>query len=944
MKKLSYQELEEKIKQLELSNCLLEKSPIIKFLWKKNGSCLVESVSANVKAVFGYSADELLSGKIHYNELIHPDDLPRVVAEMKENSQFSPYSFVHQPYRIITKSGEIKWLNDVTLIRRGENNEITHYEGLVSDITEQKELEQKLRKQNAEYAILNKKYETQNRELQIAKKNAEESNERLRSITESTIDVIFVIDKFGKIVFLSKQIEDLLGYKLEELVGKSFTRFVLKKEIPHYFFKLSDIFRNKEVRNFITYIPHKSGKLIHVEISGKLTRYNGQLAGQGMVRDISEREATKKMLLQSEEKLREAQKIAHIGFWFWDIKTGKLTWSEEEYNIFGLPVGTVITNSIFQNYVHKDDTKLLEAAYNEILKGKVYDIKFRIVVNGKIKWLHETARMQFDDNHNPLSASGITYDITKVMANEEKLKKQNEEYAALNEEYQAQNEIISKAKTQIERSEQKFKTFTNQSADGITVADLEGNYVFVNPAFCKMSGYTEAELLQMTVFDMKAPEQSYQSFYDSKIRTKGVVSRVNLIRKDGTEYFTEIIGKIISIGNSDFVFGTIRDITDKVKAEQELIIAKERAEESNRLKTEFLNNMSHEIRTPMNGILGFSEFLSTPNLSEERRRYFVQIIQNSGNQLLSIIDDILEISKLETKQVSVSEDEICLNDFLLELFSVFDIRAKENKIPLYFEKGLSDHAATLRTDKTKLHKIVSNLLENALKFTASGYVKLAYRLKDKQIQIYVEDTGIGISTDKQELIFERFSQADKELSRNFGGLGLGLSIAKENAELLGGNITLESEKGKGSTFFVNIPYKPVNFDETSQKGNKQPEQTVLIAEDEEINFLYIDILINNFEQEIKTLHAKNGVEAVEMCKQRSEIKLVLMDIKMPLMNGYTATKLIKEFRPDLPIVVQTAYSTKADEDKAELAGCDAFLSKPIQENVLNELLAKYLIN
>ncbi len=223
--------------------------------------------------------------------------------------------------------------------------------------------------------------------------------------------------------------------------------------------------------------------------------------------------------------------------------------------------------------------------------------------------------------------------------------------------------------------------------------------------------------------------------------------------------------------------------------------------------------MSHEIRTPMNGILGFSSFLDDNDLSIDKRKYYVSIIQNSGNQLLRIIDDIIEISKLETKQVTAIENPTCINDLFLEQFSIFDIKAKQLQIPLYLSKPLNDKESTIYTDSVKLIKIMSNLLENSLKFTHEGHIDFGYKREGSNIHFFVKDTGIGVNEDMHNSIFERFSQEEKELSRNKGGLGLGLSIAKENAELLGGTISLKSKKGEGATFTVTIPYKPVYIDD-----------------------------------------------------------------------------------------------------------------------------------
>lgn len=355
--------------------------------------------------------------------------------------------------------------------------------------------------------------------------------------------------------------------------------------------------------------------------------------------------------------------------------------------------------------------------------------------------------------------------------------------------------------------------------------------------------------------------------------------------------------------------------------------------------------MSHEIRTPMNGIMGFAEMLQENNLPHDRIKFYSNIVYNSGKQLLRIIDDILEISKLETKQVKVYETKFCLNDFMLELFSIFQIKAKEKKLSLYLKNGLVDSSSGVLTDKAKLNKILSNLIENAIKYTNNGYVEIGYKVVNQRLEIFVKDTGIGIAKGNHDIIFERFSQEDNSIVEKDGGLGLGLAIVKENTELLEGTVELESLKGKGTTFFVNIPYKPAVTSSCKQIETTDLESDnsikTLIAEDEEVNFLFLEALLLSFDIDFKIFHAKNGIEAVELSKKYN-FDIILMDIKMPEMNGYDATGIIKKLFPELPIIAQTAYSTIDDIQLALDAGCDDFISKPIDKNKMLKILSKYI--
>jgi signal transduction histidine kinase/CheY-like chemotaxis protein len=347
---------------------------------------------------------------------------------------------------------------------------------------------------------------------------------------------------------------------------------------------------------------------------------------------------------------------------------------------------------------------------------------------------------------------------------------------------------------------------------------------------------------------------------------------------------------------------------------QEILASKQRAEQSDMLKTAFLQNLSHEIRTPLNGIIGFSDLLRDPDISVEDRSYYTEIIIERGWQLTSIINDILTISSLETKQEQLYKEVFNLNTLLRNQIAVFSGQAAEKGIELVLTTHLEESRAELLADKTKLGQVLNNLFTNAIKFTAKGRIELSCRLQDNELKFCLQDTGPGIGKEKLNLIFDRFVQADDTIRRTYGGTGLGLSICKGFVELMGGSIWVESEPGQGSVFCFTMPYFP---------AIKQPEftlpavkslapakkMTILVAEDEEYNFIYIEALLTKLG--VNILRAYTGKQAIEICKA-DDVDLVLMDIKMPEMNGYEATMKIREFHPHLPIIAQTAYAEKSE--------------------------------
>jgi signal transduction histidine kinase/CheY-like chemotaxis protein len=434
---------------------------------------------------------------------------------------------------------------------------------------------------------------------------------------------------------------------------------------------------------------------------------------------------------------------------------------------------------------------------------------------------------------------------------------------------------------------------------------------------------------------------------------------------DGQHNIVDISAFQTSLGTTAVIFQNIserkqaeeeiRAYSKKLKEQNEilriindeLIRSKEKAEESDKLKSSFLANMSHEIRTPMNAILGFANLLKNTNFSDERKLTFIDIINSKSKQLLQIITDIIDISKIEAGQISIFNKSFPLNRMVQELYLSFDnLRKQDNKpVILNYSVGLPDGEDGIFSDKIRIEQILSNFLSNAYKFTDTGNIEIGYRIENASITFFVKDTGIGITPGEQKVIFDRFRQVESSHSRSYSGTGLGLAISKGLAERMNGQIYVESDFGKGSVFYLTLPYfKQPSVTPAEKAFNESvfdwSDKTILIAEDEEDNFTFLEVLLKVTGARI--IWAKNGLEAVSLCRKNSDIDLVLMDIKLPVLDGMEATLQIKNIRPTLPVIVQTAYAMAADEEQCLKCGCDAYLSKPIKIEPLFRLIKEYI--
>ncbi len=379
---------------------------------------------------------------------------------------------------------------------------------------------------------------------------------------------------------------------------------------------------------------------------------------------------------------------------------------------------------------------------------------------------------------------------------------------------------------------------------------------------------------------------------------------------------------------------------------KELQLAKEKAEESDRLKTAFMANMSHEVRTPMNGILGFTELLREPDLTGDEKDKYISIIQQSGRRMLDTVNDIIEISKIETGLISLNPTSVDINDVLEGLVLFFQPEAVKKNIHLYIEKLVDKKEAKIVTDKHKFESIISNLIKNAIKYTNKGDIKTGYYKNSGEIEFCIIDTGIGISKERQKAVFDRFVQADIEDKKARGGSGLGLSISKAYAEAIGGDLWLvRSIPDSGSEFRFKLPLNifPGNMKKKADNVHKPhrllKDLTVLVVEDDEVSYQYLTKLLTNIAKEI--LWAKDGAEAVEMTKNKSHIDVILMDMLMPNMNGFEATKQIRKFNKDIIIIAQTALALASERDEILASGCNDYISKPVFLAGLKEILSKY---
>lgn len=503
---------------------------------------------------------------------------------------------------------------------------------------------------------------------------------------------------------------------------------------------------------------------------------------------------------------------------------------------------------------------------------------------------------------------------------------------------------IKKAEKALRDSENYFRNVVLNAPVISFVLDSEGIFKLSEGRGLSKLGLKPGELVGLSAFDF---------YRDLPAVIKGLTNSLSgkyqLIE-------TAIQGNIFDVvynpvfdsnGKVSEVIGVAIDITEQKKTEQVLIKLKEKAEESDHLKSAFLANMSHEIRTPMNSILGFASLLKDTEPGGKEQQTYIDIIEESSARLLNLINDLIVISKVDSGQIELSFSDVNVNEMFGFVYSLFKVEADQKGIEFTVAYNLTDMDSEIITDREKLFTILSNIIKNSIKYTPSGSITFGCHLKNDRYEFFVQDTGIGIPAEKLEVVFDRFIQADISLSRSFEGAGLGLSISKAFVEKLGGEIWLTSEVGVGTCFYFTIPVRSTEIiitDLQEEQGNISEEDsmdaTILITEDDETSILFLTKILRN--KKWKLLFARTGEEAIEQCRQNQNIQLILMDILLPKMNGDIAAKQIKSFRKDIFIIAQTAFAFEEEKTKYSEV-FDLYLTKPINSKELLSEIQRILI-
>jgi len=929
-------------------------------VWEADAQTFIFTyVSPQAERILGYKMEEWYTEGF-WADHIHQDDRNFAVDYcVSMTNQALAHNF---EYRFIAKDGKALWLRDIVQVVI-ENEKPRWLRGLMIDISEHKLIEEALRK-----------------------------NESIKQKLVSNIgNVIVIIDQDGINRYKSPNIEQLFGWHPEELVGQSTWNVVHPDDLEEARKFLGSIAMDPNASG-TTELRYKckDGQFEWIEIT--LTNLLGDPDIKGFLGNYHKISERKRMEEVYDFLITSGYQGAEESF-FESLAKFLARILDSEYVCIDTLEGdelTAQTVAIYNNG-HFDPNvsyTLKQTPCGDVVGKTICYFSDRVCeLFPHDKALQELKAQSYVGitlwslTGKPIGLIAIidSKPLKNVALAENVLKMVAIRAAGELERLQAETEL-ERAKNIAEESELRLKMAQEVSRAGVWDWNIKDNTFYWSEEFLTLFGLPKDTLPGYDSWKNAVHPDDLEMA--SRKISAAIENRTDLLNQYRITTFSQNRW-IESTGHAFYedekpvrMIGMCIDITRRKQEEEELIQAKEQAQESDQLKSAFLANMSHEIRTPMNGILGFAQLLKEPGLSGEEQQNYIRIIEKSGARMLNTINDIVDISKIEAGLVNLVIKESNVNAQMEYIFNFFEPEAQAKGIRLSLRNSLPKSVVNIQTDQEKLYAILTNLVKNAIKYTEIGSIEFGYdvvvetrhalspqeqnthietrhalSLQQPHLQFYVKDTGIGIPEMRQSAIFDRFIKADIEDKKAHQGSGLGLTITKSYVEMLGGEIWVESEEGIGSTFYFTLPFTPNEVQKTSDQmislaeGEENPNQTkvpglkILIVEDDETSEMFISILAKSFGKDL--LKARTGLDAIDICRNNPDMDLILMDIQMPEMGGYEATRHIRQFNQEVVIIAQTAYGLSGDREKAIEAGCNDYISKPIQKDELITLVQKY---
>jgi PAS domain S-box-containing protein len=788
------------------------------------------------------------------------------------------------------------------------------------------------------------------------KEKLKQSEARFKALSNATFESVFIISK-GYAIETNQAASEMFAYSQNELQHIEVKNLFRKKDAERLRENLS-ILKEKA---FELMGVKKSGEEFHAQIRLKAMDYQGRKVTVMAIRDISYRkksEALQSVIFKIANSVNITKDVSEL------INVIRLELSrvidtshfvirlyDEEKDRISSPSINNENNSTISQITGKSMTKYLiqqseglllkKSDLKELIRNKEIDLEgdiceacLGVVLKASSKIIGALF-VQSYDNENAFSLSDL--DMLKFVSTQIGLSIERK-----------------MAEDKLRENEEKLRAFFNSGLAGNCFCSKNGKVYSSNKAFREIVGWSDDKGDSVLDWRKMTPEEFHsldeQKQLEAKIHGSCSPYEKQLIRSDGKLIWV-LIGFVLLGKEQEQMIVFLLDLTDRKNFEEELKRAKLKAEESDRLKTAFLANMSHEIRTPMNAIVGFTSFLGDPYYSENEKAEFVTVIKKNVNALLSLIDDIIDISKIESGEVRIKKTNFSLLPIVREVYKTFSELAKSENSKLDFRLEIPKDVKEIivYNDANRLRQVLTNLISNAYKFTEAGHVSISVQHKKSGIEFCVSDTGIGMTKKDMGIIFDRFSQAKNTLTREHGGAGLGLTITKNLVHFMGGDLWVKSTLGEGSKFYFDLPLNDKQHAEGEVKQIEYLEmddapdwkgKKILVAEDIDSNYLIIEKHLAPTSASL--VWVKNGEEAVGICKQDKDIDAVLMDVQMPLMNGYDASREIKAIRKDLPIVAITAFAMSNEREKSKQAGCDEYIAKPIRKQRLLAVLHKLM--